>query len=176
MSIIHVFFLLYHLSLQCFWKSHQKFLHILKWEISIKILGTVGNMILPVFIIECWLNHQVNNSPWYLLNDCTIISQWASVFSKALIFLKAVHDSSWLINSVTQWACCVMTRPPQQEACVIWTWLPGPRPNCSVWPRCGYAIAHLKTSIFLSKTVIHLCHKCPIPIFPLCWTSHLVCV
>ena len=32
-----------------------------------------------VFFIKFWLNNQVNNFPWYVLNDYTILSQWLSV-------------------------------------------------------------------------------------------------
>ena len=54
----------------------------------------VGYMIWLVFIIEFWLNNQVKNFLWYLLNDYTTTSQWLIVFNQALILLKAVYEKS----------------------------------------------------------------------------------
>ena len=53
-----------------------------------------GYMIWLVFIIEFWLNNQVKNFLWYLLNDYTTTSQWLIVFNQALILLKAVYEKS----------------------------------------------------------------------------------
>ena len=44
--------LLYHLCLHCFDNCIKNFKLILNWEINSRILGMVGNMIWPVFIIE----------------------------------------------------------------------------------------------------------------------------
>ena len=58
-------------------------------------MGMVGYMIWLVFIIEFWLNNQVKNFLWYLLNDYT---------TTMIKCIQSSTDSSkgslWKINSI----------------------------------------------------------------------------